>query len=364
MDKNIEFSELKKAITNDEKSEEYNTWLHQDEKNPEMVERMRSYYSSGVDDTITEAEVEKCWSELKRKKFGKHRLAVKLTVTVAAAIAILFLSITIFDEETSLPPMNTVAVEKQKEIKEALLSSTNIILTTESGKQYVINAEKELNLIADTMIAEEQRTIYVPKGKNFKLTLSDGTIVHLNNHTTFTYPTRFISSDLRKVTLKGEAYFEVTSDTDRRFIVEAEGVEVKVYGTKFNVNTFEKGVVKTVLTEGSVAVNENRLTPNHKLTYNTSTNRVVIEKVDVNNYTSWVSGIYRFNRQPLQEIISSLALWYDLEVVYEDENVKNLEYICNIPRYNTIDEVLEILEKCGNIGYRKDGRKLFIWFVQ
>lgn len=357
MRKNIEFSELKRLIVNSEESEELNAWLHQDEKNSEMVERIKNYYSVGVDDTITEADVEACWREM---KFKKRRLTLKLTAAVAAAVAVLFISINFVNKEKLLPVQVTV-VEKQNEVRTTELLSENIILTTESGTQYVINEEKELYLISDTINTEEQQqTIYVPKGKSFKLTLSDGTIVHLNNHTTFTYPKQFLSSDSRKVFLEGEAYFEVMHNSDKKFIVGVEGAELKVHGTKFNVNTFEKGIIKTVLTEGSVAVNENLLTPNHKLTYNTSTNKILIEEVDVNNYISWVSGIYRFNKQPLKEIMSSLALWYDIEVIYEDDAVKELEYICNIPRYNTIDEVLHILKKCGNISYRKENKKLFI----
>src|SRR5690606_27979747 len=97
--------------------------------------------------------------------------------------------------------------------------------------------------------------INVPNGKTFKIELSDGTVVHMNSGSSLRYPVQFGESSNRLVTLKGEAYFEVSKDANRPFIVQANEINVRVLGTKFVMNSFDDSpVARTVLIEGSVAL--------------------------------------------------------------------------------------------------------------
>ncbi|MFR7879348.1 MAG: FecR family protein, partial [Butyricimonas paravirosa] len=106
------------------------------------------------------------------------------------------------------------------------------------------------NLEYDSLVASVQEvalamnTLRVPRGGEFRLKLSDGTNVYLNSASELKYPVRFDEKE-RRVYLSGEAYFEVTKDSNRPFYVITEEVQVRVYGTEFNVNTHQPGKVHT-----------------------------------------------------------------------------------------------------------------------
>jgi len=96
--------------------------------------------------------------------------------------------------------------------------------------------------------------LHIPNGRTFTLILSDATIVTLNAGTKFTYPTHF-GTDNRMVKLEGEAYFEVTKNTEAPFIVETTQLKTQVFGTKFNVNAYSNNYTQDVsLLEGSIGV--------------------------------------------------------------------------------------------------------------
>lgn len=344
-------------FNSDFQSQEFRDRLSNNPESREIVQRVKKYYDGEVDDTVTEKEVDLCWKEFERRKFKKYRLTIGIASSIAAAVVVFFISINIFNNGTKLELQNImVAVDKVVEKK-----SEEIILSTTNGEKQIITQTEPLDLTVDVAsLNYDTHTLSIPKGRSLVVKLSDGTVVHLNSLTEFTYPTNFSSSDTRRVTLKGEAYFEVAHDSKKQFIVDVEGVNVKVYGTKFNINTNKTGLIETVLVEGSVAVNETMLTPNHKLIYKKVTSDVSIAKVNVDNYISWIDGIYRFYRQPLLEIMNSLAIWYDIEVIYDDSDVKKLEFICNIPRYNNIKEVLDVLKQSGKIDYHIEVNKVYI----
>ena len=98
-----------------------------------------------------------------------------------------------------------------------------------------------------------QNRLITPKGGEYTIMLADGTKVWVNAATEIRYPVKFAGKE-RRVRLEGEAYFEVVKNTEKPFIVEANGIEVKVYGTQFNVNTRRDDQIQTTLVEGSVSV--------------------------------------------------------------------------------------------------------------
>ena len=124
--------------------------------------------------------------------------------------------------------------------------------------------------------------IEVPRGGEFHVTLADGSEVWLNADSELRYPARFTGAD-RRVWLKGEAYFSVRTDSARPFVVEAEDVRVRVYGTEFNVSTQETGRVETVLVSGSVGMGhggeEVALRPGEKGTFARESGEMTVEEV-------------------------------------------------------------------------------------
>ena len=192
-----------------------------------------------------------------------------------------------------------------------------------------------------------QNRLITPKGGEYTIMLADGTKVWVNAATEIRYPVKFAGKE-RRVRLEGEAYFEVTKDTARPFIVEANGIDVVAVGTEFNVNSRKKKVVESVLVKGRVEVeNEIRqvmLNPNQLAVCDVETNGIMVKEVDVRKYIDWKNGDFVFSDDRLEDVMNKLALWYDCDVVYSDEKLKEIRLCGDMKRYGEVEEFLHFLE--------------------
>ena len=131
------------------------------------------------------------------------------------------------------------------------------LIITENGTKIKTDAGNMLSYLIDSAgykTAQEENQLIVPRGGEYRITLSDGTRVWLNAASVLTFPPVFAGNE-RKVRLVGEAFFEVTPDTARPFIVATARMDIKVLGTSFNVSVYEdEETVHTTLVKGSVEV--------------------------------------------------------------------------------------------------------------
>lgn len=190
--------------------------------------------------------------------------------------------------------------------------------------------------------------IVVPRGGEYRLILSDGTRVWLNAGTEMEYPVNF-SDSVREVVLKGEAYFEVTKDKNRRFQVVMDGATVEVLGTSFNAScypgehtcsaTLESGRIDFRTGQGkqAVQVGENAV-------YDKQTGKITVGPVDLKYYTSWRLGKFYFHDTPLEEISRQLSRWYDVDFVFDDEALKVTCFSGVALRDKPIRFILNLLE--------------------
>lgn len=219
--------------------------------------------------------------------------------------------------------------------------------------------------VIGTQEQEVFNTLKTPVGGFYTLHLEDGTKVWLNAVSEFRYPVAF-GGDRRKVYLSGEAYFEVAHHSDRPFIVVSNGVEIKVYGTEFNVNTYQSGTVRTVLVKGSVGVrvtvsgDETMLRPDQMAEYSAETESVCVSNVDPYVYTAWRKGEFVFERETIEEIMGRLSRWYDVEVFYSNETVKQKRFTGVINRYENIRDVLRLIEGPSTLHFELKGRTLLV----
>ena len=209
-----------------------------------------------------------------------------------------------------------------------------------------------------------QNRLITPKGGEYTIMLADGTKVWVNAATEIRYPVKFVGKE-RRVWLEGEAYFEVTKDTTRSFIVEANGMEVKVYGTRFNVNTRRDDQIQTTLVEGSVSVKpkglkEVMLEPNQQAVFNKLAGRVTVRDVDVMSYVAWQRGNYYFENKSIGEILDELSLWYDIQVFFMNNEVRNERFSGYLPRYEEIDRLLSLIEKTSHVQFEIKGRVIIV----
>ncbi|KAJ1604389.1 hypothetical protein OJ253_3713 [Cryptosporidium canis] len=202
-----------------------------------------------------------------------------------------------------------------------------------------------------------------PRGsKVIDMQLSDGSHVWLNSGSSITYPVVFVGRE-RKITVDGEAYFEVAHNASKPFIVTKGETSVQVLGTHFNVNAYsDESDIKITLLEGSVRVNNGSanklLKPGQQAQVDAGT--VTVKKdADIEKAVAWKDGLFNFRNDRLRNIMPQIARWYDVDVIYENSDVQNIIITGEIERTANLSEVLKILTYL-KIDYRIEGRKLIL----
>ena len=206
--------------------------------------------------------------------------------------------------------------------------------------------------------------VNVPRGGEYQLMLSDGSKVQLNSMSSIRFPVQF-AQDCRLVELEGEAYFEV-SKTGQPFIVQTKGMKIEVLGTTFNISAYANEEYQTTLVSGSVKVQtengSNRiLKPSEQACITPGRNQINVRNVDTAFYTSWIHGKINFKDQRLDDIMKTLARWYDMDVVYENEATKELRFGCYVNRYNEITPLVKLLEQTGRVTVTVEGKTIKIF---
>jgi Fe2+-dicitrate sensor, membrane component len=205
-------------------------------------------------------------------------------------------------------------------------------------------------------------TISLPKGsKPLKLILADGSRVWLNTASSITYPTAFTGTT-RNVTINGEAYFEIKKHAARPFIVHYNGVQVKVLGTHFNVNSYaDESASKVTLLEGSVQVlagdKNNVLKPGQQARIDHHAIQVMPE-VDLEEVMAWKDGRFYFDGADIKTIMRQVEKWYNVEVEYRAD-IRD-SFVANISREENLSELLKVLQLTNLVHFKVAGNKVIV----
>ena len=210
------------------------------------------------------------------------------------------------------------------------------------------------------------QTITVPAGQRINITLADGTNVWLNARTTIQYPITFNEKE-RLVKLDGEAYFDVTKDKSKPFIVQTNNYNVEVLGTKFDVDSYsETEIFETTLMEGSVRIssltdaNESlMLTPHNKAYLHDGKLRVK----PVDDYTPyrWREGLICFKNETFASIMKDFEKYYGLTIQVKNKNVFKYVYTGKFRQTDGIDYALRVLQKDIKFTYQRDDENQIIY---
>lgn len=226
----------------------------------------------------------------------------------------------------------------------------NVLISKDSSNNVTYEVlDKQISKVA-------YNTISVPRGGEFDLKLSDGTIVKLNSESELKYPVNFVGN-LREVYLKGEAFFNVAHNKEIPFIVNISDTKVNVIGTKFNVSGYSTDdIIATTLVEGSVEIealgNKELLNPGYQSQINKHKKDITIKKVNTNLYTSWVIGIYEFENARLEQIMAQLGRWYNVEFYFNTNNLKDIRFTGAVKRNKSINYALELLEHIAKVQFQ------------
>ena len=195
--------------------------------------------------------------------------------------------------------------------------------------------------------------VYATFGTRTALKLVDGSLVWLNSGSSLKYPDRF-NGKQREVFLSGEAYFEVTSNTSRPFVVKTSDLTVKATGTKFNVYGYNSDSKSEItLVEGKVLVDDlkndgssmlvSELNPNQHLIFNKSTKLFKVNYEDIYKYIAWKDGKLIFRNEPLSEVVKKIGQVFNVDIELHGNSLQDYRYRATFED-ESLEEILKLLK--------------------
>jgi transmembrane sensor len=259
-------------------------------------------------------------------------------------------------------------------------NSREIVLDSSINKQTIKDAQADIAYYGSTLsynksaatnneVTISYNTLITPRGSEYTVILSDGTEVTLNAGSKLKYPVVFTGS-IREVELEGEAFFKVKKSLTSPFIVKANEVNVKVYGTIFNVSAYNnESLVKTTLIEGSVGVSirssktisELKIKPGQQFTYNKVNENSITEEVDTDRYVAWTKGMFMFENEPIENILKVMSRWYNFDFEFKDDNLRKQRFTLNLGRYYNANKIFDMISISSKVKFAAKGNLITVY---
>lgn len=361
------------GMTDNAQEKELNEWRSVSPRHEELFQRMLS--SEHVEKSIsrfvkTEEEEERGWRQLQQKaRSGRSVRKIKWFPYAAAIVLILSVGGVFYfsgdKEQTEILPIakNEVQVPGSRAVL-ILPDGRKVDLENEVLRSDLAQSDSLLLVSARSLkyrdidspdTTEIFHTLEIPRGGEYLLTLSDGTMIYLNSESTLSFPVKFQGKE-RKVYLTGEAYFKVAKNTEHPFVVTAGELEVLVTGTTFGVRAYkDEKDIQTTLESGQVTVRVEgksvKLVPNKQVLFNKSTMGLEVRDVDVDLYLAWADGRLVYDNCPLEKILTDLGRWYNIDVFYSRDELRSYQFSLNMKKHEEFTQVLELIGKTGEIQF-------------
>lgn len=216
--------------------------------------------------------------------------------------------------------------------------------------------------VANSNAAVVYHTLSTPRGKQFKVVLSDGTTVWLNAASSLRFPTSFTGGE-RDVELTGEAYFAVSPDADKPFVVKSARSTIQVLGTEFNIMAYDNEPLhQALLVKGSIRVQTGNeqvlLEPGKMATIHEQGAKMSVNSADVKQITAWKDGRFSLNTTDVRSLMRQIERWFDVDVTFAGA-VPERKFGGWLSQNVKLETFLEFLEENG-VHTRLEGRKLII----
>ncbi|WP_455784965.1 FecR family protein [Butyricimonas faecihominis] len=361
------------GMTDNAQEKELNEWRSVSPRHEELFQRMLS--SEHVEKSIsrfvkTEEEEERGWWQLQqRARSGRSVRKIKWFPYAAAIVLILSVGGVFYfsgdKEQTEILPIakNEVQVPGSRAVL-ILPDGRKVDLENEVLRSDLAQSDSLLLVSARSLkyrdidspdTTEIFHTLEIPRGGEYLLTLSDGTMIYLNSESTLSFPVKFQGKE-RKVYLTGEAYFKVAKNTEHPFVVTAGELEVLVTGTTFGVRAYkDEKDIQTTLESGQVTVKVEgksvKLVPNKQVLFNKSTMGLEVRDVDVDLYLAWADGRLVYDNCPLEKILTDLGRWYNIDVFYSRDELRSYQFSLNMKKHEEFTQVLELIGKTGEVQF-------------
>lgn len=362
-----------------EEKKKLEAWLEDSPLNKELFQKLcdKPVWQDGVS-RIQRYDAEKAWqlvvAKRQQQRQQRRRILRMRWVSSAAAIACVI--------GAGLLSWWKTPVEHETPVVTAIKGVRLNVATGESfqldSAQHIVTEGLEMKNDGRQLVVKpgakqpedqklEWNTIEVPRGADYSLLLSDGTEIFLNAETRLRFPDRFRPEGKREVWLEGEAYFKVSSDSLHPFVVHSSGTNVKVLGTVFNVMSYDDmPQLQVTLVSGEVEVSENcngeqvLLSPGTQAVYERKQGILARRVVDVSYYTAWHEGLFAFRETSLEDVMETLARWYDFEPFFQTDDLRDYLYTGKIKRHSSLKEVLDHFTRTGELEFELGNKTVII----
>ncbi|MCR8560644.1 DUF4974 domain-containing protein [Mucilaginibacter sp. BJC16-A38] len=243
-----------------------------------------------------------------------------------------------------------------------IAKQNGIQITKAANGQLVYTINKVADPAVEGPAVPAFNIIETPKGGQYQVVLPDGSKVWLNALSSLKFPVNFSLLKERRVELTGEAYFEVVHDQSVPFRVVTEREVVEDIGTHFDVNAYnDEGSTKTTLLQGLVRVTAGgksaQLTPGQQARL---AKGIEVTEVNTEEVIAWKKGYFNFDDEKLGNIMKSVSRWYDVNVDFQDEGIKNETFGAVTTRFANISTLLRMMEQTGDVKFSIDGNTIKI----
>ena len=249
-------------------------------------------------------------------------------------------------------------------------ASVTIIIAVTAGLYFLGNPNPATPASQPPSAIAEMEKRSNAAGEKSVLFLDDGSKVWLNSASTITFASDFTSGETRDVHLEGEAFFDVTHDANKPFIVHTSGIKVKVLGTSFNVRSYdEEKTIQTTLVTGKVqieqpadhgqAVGVLQLKPSQRAEFDKLSKIINVHEVVQVNAGAWREDKLVFDETPIDEVLLQLERWYGVRIHVADRANLHCRLSATIAE-ESLKDVLKLMEVSHRISYTVSGKDVFI----
>lgn len=366
------------GIATSEETAELFAWLR--ENDPESITGLEEIIERNYAEAFSQSgclngpESERALASILKKINNKKATKVRFFSSRVAAAVVVLLSVGailhfLFPTQT-LPPTKHIAKvpaqvvqAPQSNFAVITLANGNRVSLDSAGKgQLAVQGNVRLLKLASAQIVYQgstkakgeklaYNTLTNPRGsKVIDMTLSDGSRVWLNAGSSITYPVAFLT-DERRISITGEAYFEVVHDPDKPFYVSKGRMEVEVLGTGFNVDAYDdENSIKITLLDGAVkvsnAIGSVEMKPLEQATLTNNKRPLIRKGADIEQVMAWKNGLFDFDGMSLKEAVPQLEHWYDIDVECE-AGMPDVPLFGKIHRNLSLTALLDILRGAG-----------------
>jgi len=374
---------LKGSVKNDLMSQ-----INNDEKVREEYRKIKNAWAlASSTKEMSEYQVENLYLNFKKSLALKHKSFRLISSSIFKYAAILIIAMSIgaigfwgyYQKHKSYVYTSKIESEVNGKLQLHLSNGTSLDLEKDDSKialsndqKITIDNEKVIDLNKSSQADNfKMNELVVPFGKKSQLTLEDGTKVWLNAGSRMEFPTKF-KGDKREVFLQGEGYFEVAHNQKLPFYVNTDEIAIKVLGTKFDISAYKSDkMIETILLEGSVTIREQSafsfmkkesiLKPNQKWSYYRKDGSILVKDEPNAGYAvAWTEGWFKFHRQSLNDVLSKLQRYYNVQFEYNSEFPTEDLITGKLYLKDSIEQVMKTMEVVAKLKYQINGNKVYI----